>query len=77
MTTINIRIQKYDDKIKSPPFEFITIDQAELQVRSDEQDLLGQDRWHRIRQHCQDKGYVARFYSLSNSKKYHFDVTVK
>ena len=69
------KITRYDESITEPPYEFIYLD--EIEVDKPDQDHLGEEFYRILRDGCRDKGYTFKFYTMcSNDKNYDYQIVV-
>lgn len=67
-------ICRYDQTIKEPPYLTIQID--EIRVLQPKVDNYGEVFAERLRICCQNKGYRFKFYTISESKDYDYEIVV-
>jgi hypothetical protein len=67
-------ISRYDETIKESPFLTIPIDSVE--VYQPKIDHLGEELYERLRGACRSKGYVFKFYTLSEDKNFDYEIVV-
>ncbi len=69
------QIKKYDVKVQKSPYTFINLEKFECE--KPEIDDLGQTFAAILNQECKERGYIFRFYSMSQEKNITYDVTVR
>jgi hypothetical protein len=67
-------ISRYDETIKEPPYLTIPID--EMSVEEPDKDYLGEEFCKRIQNACVLKGYRFKFYTVSTSAYFEYEVVV-
>ena len=72
---VKCRVKKYDPNITKPPYKFIILGEFTCQPK-DENDDYGVEFYARLAGKVREQGYGFKFYSLSISEHYDFDVVV-
>ena len=72
---VKCRIQRYTPGEDKAPFSFITLDQCI--VTKPEVDYLGETFWLILNRECRKLGFDFKFYSMSDSSDFVYDITVK
>ena len=67
-------ISRYDENCKEPPFLTIQIDN--MKVDEPEIDYLGEKLCNRLISGCKSKGYIFKFYTISDVKDFDYNVIV-
>lgn len=74
--TIKCVVSRYDDTIKEAPFKTIAIDTIELSYPAKD-NAQGTEKYNRLCEACRAKGYVFKFYTMSQEKGITYEVVVK
>jgi len=69
-------ISKYDAAIKEPPFLTIRLDETEVLEPEDKMNDMGVTFAGRLIHACQEKGYVFKFYTISEEEGYDYKIVV-
>ena len=75
MSTVKVKIKKYDASVTEPPFQFITLGEFECDEKA-EDDRGGVDFARTLHRNCSAQGHRMKFYSLSSDEGYDYDVCV-
>jgi hypothetical protein len=68
------QITRYDETINEPPY--VTIPFDKMEILKPEHDKLGEEFCERLIRTCKSKGYIFRFYTISNNKDFDYEVVV-
>ena len=67
-------ITRYDETIKKPPYLTLPLDSVD--VPEPISDHLGEEFAERLRCACKMKGYIFKFYCISENKEFDYELVV-
>ena len=68
-------ISRYDETIKEPPYLTIPLETVEVN-QPDENDDGGVELYERLKAACRSKGYIFKFYTMSDEKGIDYELVV-
>jgi hypothetical protein len=79
METIPVKciITRYDEKIKTPPFLTLKVDEVLVNQPHPKTDYLGQKFANLLKETCLSKGHIFKFYSSSEDKSFDYEIVIK